>query len=90
MGPAQSFWYLGTFLTGGHLVNQNAIFLSSKQKPKCEVVWGQLHCHLQVSANGGEHIAFTVERSAYGHNVSTHLQGPERSYTMPLNHCRLK
>lgn len=31
MGPTQSFWDLGTFLTDGSLVNQKAIFDSSKR-----------------------------------------------------------
>lgn len=48
-------------------------FCFFKEKPKLEVVWGQPDWHLHFSADSGEQIAFTAERSAYGLNVSTHL-----------------
>lgn len=90
IGSAQSFGYLNTFLAGGSFGKPKCNFCFFKEKPKCEVVWGQLHWYLQVAADSNEHTAFTMEKVAYGPNVLTHSQVPQPNYAVPLKHWGLK
>lgn len=89
MGPAQAFVYLGTFLTHGTLVNQNAILVSSKRNQSVRFFGDNKAAIYKVQLMAMN--TFRLPCKGW-HMVTTcqHICKPEPIYTVPLKHYRLK